>query len=35
MFSTLMVEVHQARQDRQDQRDALIRAGCLPWREEP
>jgi hypothetical protein len=35
MFSTLMVEVHQARHDRQDQRDALIRAGCLPRQEEP
>jgi hypothetical protein len=29
MFSTLMVEVQQARQDRQDQRDALVAAGCL------
>jgi hypothetical protein len=29
MFSTLMVEVQQARHDRQDQRDALVAAGCL------
>jgi hypothetical protein len=34
MFAIVMVEIQQARQDRQEERDALVRAGCLPTRRE-